>query len=208
VRAFRALHLLLPGADLELLERACKKVFDSLWGKSTRDMMKLSNEDMRAFADEFGELLYEMPFQVPENLILLGRCVSILSGIAMGLDPDFSVWQGLTPYVQKFIERDGSAGIRMVVREVTGFVRSLLGLPRRVEELAARVEQGRLDVHVPDMKQNIARLERSLRKLGGAVVFSAALVAGALLVGAGHLVPALAAAGAGLLILLWILLGR
>jgi predicted unusual protein kinase regulating ubiquinone biosynthesis (AarF/ABC1/UbiB family) len=208
VRAFRALRLLLPEADLELLERACKNVFDTLWGKSTREIMRMSNDEFRAFADEFGELLYEMPFQIPENLILLGRCVSILSGIATGLDPDFSVWQGLAPYVQKFIERDGSAGVRLFFREVTSIARSLLGLPRRVDELAARIEQGRLDVRVPEMRQQIGRLERALRKLGGAMVFAASVIAASILLSAGHVLPALSLGAAGLLLLAWILLGR
>jgi predicted unusual protein kinase regulating ubiquinone biosynthesis (AarF/ABC1/UbiB family) len=208
VRAFRALRLLLPEADLELLERACKKVFDTLWGKSTREIMKMSNDEFRSFADEFGDLLYEMPFQVPENLILLGRCVSILSGIATGLDPDFSVWQGLAPYVQKFIERDGSTGVRLFFREVTSIARSVLGLPRRVDELAARIEQGRLDVRVPEMRQQIGRLERAMRKLGGAMVFAAGVIAASILVSAGHFLPALGLGAAGLLLLLWILLGR
>ena len=107
VRAFQALQVLLPGADLDLLERACTRVFDTIWGKSTREMMRMTAAEFGAFAEEFGGLLYEMPFQVPENLILLGRCVSILSGMATGLDPDFSVWKGLAPYVQKLIEKDG-----------------------------------------------------------------------------------------------------
>ncbi len=208
VRAFRALRLLLPEADLELLERACKKVFDTLWGKSTREIMKMSNDEFRSFADEFGGLLYEMPFQVPENLILLGRCVSILSGIATGLDPDFSVWQGLAPYVQKFVDRDGSTGVRLFFREVTSIARSILGLPRRVDELATRIEQGRLDVRVPEMRQQIGRLERAIRKLGGAMVFAAGVVAASILVSAGHLLPALGLGAAGVLLLLWILLGR
>jgi predicted unusual protein kinase regulating ubiquinone biosynthesis (AarF/ABC1/UbiB family) len=208
VRAFRALRLLLPGADLELLERACKKVFDTLWGKTTREMMRMSNEEFHAFADEFGGLLYEMPFQVPENLILLGRCISILSGIATGLDADFSVWQGLAPYVQKFIERDGSTGVRLVFREIVTMARTVLGLPRRVDELASRIEQGRLDVRVPEMRQQIGRLERSLRKLGGAIVFAAGVIAASILLTAGHVLTALGLGAAGLLLLLWILLGR
>ena len=33
VRAFQRLQVLLPGADLDLLERACKRLFDTLWGR-------------------------------------------------------------------------------------------------------------------------------------------------------------------------------
>lgn len=208
VRAFQRLRVLLPGADLELLERACKRVFDTLWGKSTREMMRMTNEDFRVFAAEFGDLLYEMPFQVPENLILLGRCVSILSGMASGLNPDFSVWNGLAPYVQKLMQQDGQSGARLIFKEIGDMARVLLGLPKRVDEVASRMEQGRMEVRMPEMKQHIARLERGVRKLAGAIIFAAGMVAGTDLFLGGHLELATALGAAELLLLLWILLGR
>jgi predicted unusual protein kinase regulating ubiquinone biosynthesis (AarF/ABC1/UbiB family) len=208
VRAFQGLQVLLPGADLELLERACKRVFDTFWGKSTREMMRMSTAEFSAFAEEFGELLYEMPFQVPENLILLGRCVSILSGMATGLNPDFSVWQGLAPHVQKLVEKDGGTGWRLVLKELEGAARLLLSLPKRADELMTRIDQGRVDVRMPEMRQHVARLEHSVRKLAGAIIFAAGLVATTDLYLGGH--PGIAAAlgAAELLLLGWILFGR
>ena len=120
VGSFRKLRILLPGADLEMVERACERVFDTIWGKSTRDMMQMSRAEAAAFAEEFGDLLYEMPFQVPENLIMLGRCVSILSGMASGLDPDFNVWNGLAPYTRRLIQADGRGRVESILREASG----------------------------------------------------------------------------------------
>jgi len=208
VRAFQGLQVLLPGADLELLERACKRVFDTLWGKSTREIMRMSDKEFRTFVDEFGDLLFEMPFQVPENLILLGRCVSILSGMATGLNPNFSVWTGLAPYVEKLIEKDGQSGVRMVLKELGDMARVLLGLPRRADELAARMEQGKLDVRMPEMKQHVARLERGMRKLAGAIVFAAGLIACTNLFLGGNFELSLALGVAEVLLLGWIFFGR
>jgi predicted unusual protein kinase regulating ubiquinone biosynthesis (AarF/ABC1/UbiB family) len=208
VRAFQSLHVLLPGADLEMLERACKKAFDALWGKSTREMMRMSNEELRVFGDEFGDLLYEMPFQVPENLILLGRCVSILSGMATGLDPDFSVWSGMAPYVQKLMEQDGQTRAGLVMKELGDMARVLFGLPRKANELATLMEQGKLEVRMPEMKQHVTRLEHGMRKLAGSIIFAAGLVAGTDLFLGGHLEYALGLAAAELVLLGWILFGR
>jgi predicted unusual protein kinase regulating ubiquinone biosynthesis (AarF/ABC1/UbiB family) len=198
----------LPGADRELLERACRRIFDTLWGKSTREMMRMSNAEAGAFAAEFGDLLYEMPFQVPENLILLGRCVSILSGIATGLNPDFAVWNGLAPYVQKLIEREGGTGARAVLKEIGNLARIIFGLPKRVDEVATRMEQGRMEVRMPEMKQHVTRLEHSVRKLAGSIVFAAGLVSGTDLFLGGHLEFALGVGVAELILLLWILFSR
>jgi predicted unusual protein kinase regulating ubiquinone biosynthesis (AarF/ABC1/UbiB family) len=208
VRAFQRLQVLLPGADLDLLERACKRVFDTLWGKSTREMMRMSTAEFSAFAEEFGDLLYEMPFQIPENLILLGRCVSILSGMATGLNPDFSVWQGLAPHVQKLVEKDGGTGWRLVMKELGDASRLLFGLPKRAEDLVSRIEQGRIDVRMPEMKQHVSRLEHSMRKLAGSIIFAAGLVAGTDLYLGGHLEIAAALGAAELILLGWILFGR
>jgi len=208
VRAFQSLQVLLPGADLDLLERACKKAFDTLWGKSMREIMRMSNEELRVFIDEFGDLLYQMPFQVPENLILLGRCVSILSGMATGMDPDFSVWKGMAPYVQKLMEKDGQTGARLAMKELTLVARLLLGLPRKVDELATRMEQGKMEVRMPELKQQVTRLEHGVRKLAGSVIFAAGLLAGTELFLGGHVEYAVGLGAAELLLLIWILFGR
>jgi predicted unusual protein kinase regulating ubiquinone biosynthesis (AarF/ABC1/UbiB family) len=208
VHAFQRLNVLLPGADLEMLERACKRVFDTLWGKSTREMMRMSNTELRVFTDEFGDLLYQMPFQVPENLIMLGRCVSILSGMASGLDPDFSVWKGLAPYVEKLMQKDGQSGVRLVFKEIEAMGRLLLGLPRRIDDIAARLEQGRLEVRMPEMKVHVGRLERGVRKVAGSIIFAAGMLACTELYIAGHLHLAIALAAAELVLLAWIVLGR
>ncbi len=208
VRSFQGLQVLLPGADLDLLERACRRVFDTLWGRSTREMMRMSTAEFSAFADEFGDLLYEMPFQIPENLILLGRCVNILSGMATGLNPDFSVWQGLAPYVQKLVEKDGGTGWRLVLKELENAARQLFELPKRVDDLLSRIEQGRVDVRMPEMKQHVSRLEHSVRKLAGSIIFAAGIVAGTELYLGGHLEIAAGLGAAELILLGWILFGR
>jgi predicted unusual protein kinase regulating ubiquinone biosynthesis (AarF/ABC1/UbiB family) len=208
VRAFQRLHVLLPGADLDLLERACKRLFDTLWGKTTREMLRMTTDEFRMFADEFSELLYEMPFQVPENLILLGRCVSILAGIATGLDPEFNIWQGLAPHVQRLMEKESGSGWRLALKELGDIARVLLALPKRTDELITRIEQGRVDIRMPEMRQHVTRLEHGLRKLGGAIVFAAGLVAGTDLYLAGHFEVALGVGVAEVALLVWIVFGR
>ncbi len=208
VRAFGELRMILPGADLELLERACARLLDTLWGRSTRDMLRLSDRQIKAFADEFGELLYDMPFQVPEDLILLGRCIGILSGMASGLDPDFSVWKGLSPYVLRLMKESGEGGVRILLREIETALKLLVGLPKRADELATRLQQGKLEVRTPELKQHMARLEAGIHGLSGSIVFAAALIAGTQLFLGGRPPLALLFWALGLVILLWMLIAR
>ncbi|RPJ50464.1 MAG: AarF/ABC1/UbiB kinase family protein, partial [Chloroflexi bacterium] len=114
IHAYQIMGILLPGADLPLLEKATQAAFERFWGKSTTEMVSLGQQEAVAFAKEFGALLYELPFQVPENLILLGRCLGILSGICTGLDPDFNVWTSVMPYVRRLVEAEEGAGGRNI----------------------------------------------------------------------------------------------
>ncbi len=208
VASFRKLQILLPGADMELVERACERVFNILWGRSTRDMLRIERAEAAAFIDEFSDLLYQMPFQVPENLIMLGRCVSILSGIASGLDPDFNVWNGLAPYARRLVEADGRGMVGNVLQEIAGVVRVLAGLPRRAESFISRAEQGRLEVRMPELRQHVARLERGVRKLGGSIIFAAGLVVGTWFFLGGYPEAAVGVCVVEVALLGWILLGR
>ncbi len=73
VEAYQTLGVLLPGADLRLLEQAEAQLFDRFWGKSMSDLRRVQHAEMRQFALQFRELMYAMPFQLPHNLLLLGR---------------------------------------------------------------------------------------------------------------------------------------
>lgn len=208
VRAFGDLGVLLPEADLGLLERACAKALDALWGKSTRDMLRMSDRQVRDFSNEFRELLYRMPFQIPEDLILLGRNIGILSGMASGLDPDFSVWKGLSLYVRRLMRENGESGFGVVLKELETILKLLIGLPKRADDLAAKMQDGSLEVRSPELKLQIARLETGIRKLAGSIVLAAGLVAGTQLYLGGRLLPVFVLGAAEFLLLLWVLFAK
>ncbi len=180
VRAYQIMGVLLPGADVSLLEKATQAAFERFWGKSTTEMVSLGHQEAVAFAKEFGDLLYELPFQVPENLILLGRCLGILSGICSGLDPDFNVWTSVMPYARRLVEAEGSDGKRgIIVEETLNILRTLVSLPVRADALLQRIEQGRLEVQIPEVKAQFNRLERRIQRLSATILF-AAFFAGAI----------------------------
>lgn len=209
IRAYGIMGVLLPGADIPLLEKATQRVFERFWGKSTAEMVNMGQQEAVAFAEEFSELLYDLPFQVPENLILLARSLSILSGICTGLDPDFNIWKSVMPYAKRLIEAEnGKGGRGVLVDETLGVLRTLVSLPGRANALLQRIEQGRLEVQIPEMRTQFVRLERRVQRLAGAVVFAALFTGCIQLYLAGSAGLALACAGGAALALLWTLAGR
>jgi predicted unusual protein kinase regulating ubiquinone biosynthesis (AarF/ABC1/UbiB family) len=62
------------------------------------ELTNIKMEEIHDFAVEFREVLYNMPFQLPQDLIFLGRAVGILSGMCTGLDPKINVFEQLAPF--------------------------------------------------------------------------------------------------------------
>jgi len=208
IHGYQLLGVLLPGADLELLARAEARVLERFWGRSMSELRSMHRDEMHKFAAEFRELLYDMPFQVPQNLILAGRCVAILSGMCTGLDSEFNVWEGLTPVAQKLMAEEAKAGWEGWLDEALRWLRTLWALPRQIESLAGRIERGELEMRAPELERRVARLESAMRKTAGAVVFAALLAGGVQLYLGGALAPAYALFGGAILALGYLAFGR
>ncbi len=165
VQAYQTLNILLPGADLKLIEEAESQLFERFWGMNMRELTQISHAEMMRFALQFRQLLYDMPFQVPHNLLLLGRTVAILSGMCTGLDPNFNVWFQLQPYAEKLIATEATTNWRDWLSEVGDWLRLLLALPNRIERVLQLAESGRLNVQTPQMEEQFRRVEKALQRL-------------------------------------------
>jgi predicted unusual protein kinase regulating ubiquinone biosynthesis (AarF/ABC1/UbiB family) len=173
IHAYQLMGILLPGADVQILEQIGDRLFERFWGKSTTDMMDMHPEEAHQFVQEFGEVLYELPFQAPENMILFVRCLGILSGMCTGLNPDFNLWSGLSPYAARLVAAEGKGKVQTVLKEAEKILQTIISLPGRTEQLISRIERGELRVQDPEGKKQLTRLNRSVRKTAGAVVFAA-----------------------------------
>jgi predicted unusual protein kinase regulating ubiquinone biosynthesis (AarF/ABC1/UbiB family) len=181
VQAFQTLDVLLPSADLKLLEQAESQLFDRFWGMSMNELRKVDHREMRQFAMQFRELMYEMPFQLPHNLLLLGRTVAILSGMATGLDPNFNLWNQLAPYAQKLVAEEGLSNWDIWLNEIGDLFKEMIALPGQTSNVLTRLERGELNVNVPQVNRQIYHLESAVNRMTGSIVFAAFLFGGVLL---------------------------
>ncbi len=181
VRAYQTLNVLLPGADLQLIEQAEAQLFERFWGMNMRELTQVSHAEMMRFALQFRQLLYDMPFQIPHNLLLLGRTVAILSGMCTGLDPNFNVWYQLQPYAEKLIAAEATSSWREWVAEATQWVRLLFIVPGRADRVLQLAESGKLNVQTPVLEEQMRRIEKSLQRLYLAFVAGIFFLGGILL---------------------------
>jgi len=185
VKSYKTLGVLLPSADLKLLEEAEAQLFERFWGMSMSELRKINHAEMHQFAMQFRELMYEMPFQLPHNLLLLGRTVAILSGMCTGLDPDFNIWEQLSPYAQNLVAGEVGSNWQVWLDEIGELVKELIALPAQTGRVLARLERGDLNVNMPQVNRQIYHLEGAINRLVGSVIFAAFLFGGVLLYRAG-----------------------
>jgi predicted unusual protein kinase regulating ubiquinone biosynthesis (AarF/ABC1/UbiB family) len=209
VKAYKMMGVLLPGADLTQIERAGSLMFDQFWGKSMTELQNINMEEMFDFAAEFRDLLYNMPFQIPQDIIFLGRCVGILSGMCTGLDPEFNIFAQLAPYAEKLVAEEGITGWRFWLKEAETMSLRLWAMPGRVESVLEKMERGDMSVRDPQLTEQMRRIERSLRRAAWALVFAALLMGGIQLYLADSTIfGGILMAGAGMVLLRIIFSGR
>ena len=177
VKAYQILGILLPGADLQLLEKAESAMFQRFWGKGMDELSNIRMEEIHDFAYEFRDILYNMPFQLPQDLIFLGRAIGILSGMCTGLDPKVNIFDHLGPFSQKIIAEESQHDWRYWLTEAGGLARKVLTLPIRADALITRMERGELNVRDPQLAENVKRLEKTISKAVAGIIFAAFLVA-------------------------------
>jgi len=178
VRAYQSLGVLLPKANLTQIENASRQVFDRFGGMAMSELRNIKHDEMVTFAMQFRELLFEMPFQLPENLLYLGRTIGILSGLCTGLQPDFNVWTEITPFAAKLAAEEGGSDWKTWLDEIGNIAKLLVALPGRVDRVMAQVERGDLKVQAPLLNLQMSSLERSINRLTGVIVFLALLLSG------------------------------
>jgi predicted unusual protein kinase regulating ubiquinone biosynthesis (AarF/ABC1/UbiB family) len=185
VRAYQKLDVLLPGADLDLIEQAESQLFDRFWGMSMSELRQIGHEEMHHFAHQFRQLMFSMPFQLPHNLLLLGRTVAILSGMCTGLDPDFNLWEQLAPYARKLVAEQGGSNWRVWLDELGEMVKILLAFPSQADRVLRRMERGEMSVQVPQLSRQLSYLEQAVYRLLGGLLFATFMLAGVVLFSTG-----------------------
>ena len=185
VGACEKLGFILPSADLERVEEAVALMLDQFWGTSMEQLTRIDHTQMREFASEFRDLLFELPFQVPQDFIFLGRAIGILSGLATSLDPLYNPWQLVDSYSKRLLDdRRRWPGVQRTIHAIGETVRPLLTLPIHLETLLLRANRGDLKLRVAparSLERQLRQIELAARRMVWGIVFAVLLVSGTLL---------------------------
>jgi predicted unusual protein kinase regulating ubiquinone biosynthesis (AarF/ABC1/UbiB family) len=209
VDAYQLLDMLLPSANLDRIRQAEAAVFERYWGKSMRELATMDIKEMHQFARDYRDILYEMPFQIPSDLIFLGRCLAILSGICTGLDPDFNLFENLSPFAKDLLTEEREDIIRLILDWIEQQARIIAALPKRVDSILEKIESGELVITArptAELDRRLQGLTAGINHLVSAVMFAALLVTGALLYLSGEQIIGAGLMGLSIITLWWVLI--
>ncbi|MET4159478.1 putative unusual protein kinase regulating ubiquinone biosynthesis (AarF/ABC1/UbiB family) [Agromyces sp. PvR057] len=181
VDAVRDIGVLLPSADTGELERAMTQLFARFGGMGFAELREVDPREFRDFAEEFGHVVRSLPFQLPENFLLIVRAMSLTSGVCSALDAEFNLWDSIEPYATKLIRDERGNVVQDLAKQAVEIAGIAIGLPKRLDSLVTRIDEGSVAVSNPSLERRVARLERTARRVVSATLFAALLVAGAVL---------------------------
>ncbi|MGH1548004.1 ABC1 kinase family protein [Leifsonia poae] len=180
VDAIQDVGVLLPTADTAQLERAMTHLFGRFGGMGFAELREVDPREFREFAVEFGDVVRSLPFQLPENFLLIIRAMSLTSGVCSALNPTFNLWDSVEPYAQQLIRDERGNVVQDVAQQALEIAGIAWRLPKRLDSLVTRVEEGDVAVSTPRLEQRVGRVERAVRRLAAAVVFGGVVIAGAI----------------------------
>lgn len=181
VEGIREVGVLLPSAETSELERAMTKLFARFGGLGFAELQEVDPREFRAFAIEFGDVVRSLPFQLPENFLLIIRAMGLTSGMCSSLDPQFNIWDAVEPYAGQLIRSESGNVVQDLAKRAVAVAGTVARLPQRLDELSSRLEEGRIATQSPRVERRMARLELLGRRVVSAILFVGLLISGILL---------------------------
>jgi len=153
-----------------------------------------SSHVLEKLSGDVYDLVYGQPFRLPPDLIFVLRALSTFEGVGRTLDPGFTLVDIAKPYLVPLMSNQDNKNSSSKSKGTDAFLGDLgrqaaevgsraLGIPRRLDESLARLEQGDLQVQVRsgDSERILRRLVLAQQSSGQAVLLGALAIAAAIL---------------------------
>lgn len=180
VKAMREVRVLLPTADTVELERVMTTLFARFGGMGFAELRELDPRQFQDFALEFSDVILSLPFQLPENFLLIIRAVSLTSGVSSSLYPAYNLWDSVEPYAEQLLRDEGGNLVTDLGRQALDNAGVLWRLPARIDAVLSQAEDGRLPMSAPRLEREVNRLEATARRLISTGLFGTLVIAGAI----------------------------
>lgn len=162
-------------ADRAIFIRDLDHLVGRFQGRSIRDL------SAAAVTRELSAIAFRHRLQLPGELAMLMRVVSMSEGLGLMLDPEFRYLEFASPILRQHWEksRSLSAGMSRLGRAANAAAELGLELPRRTDRLLGRLERGELELNVrhEGLTKFALELQGMTNRLALALILAASVVA-------------------------------
>jgi predicted unusual protein kinase regulating ubiquinone biosynthesis (AarF/ABC1/UbiB family) len=170
-----------PGVDLGPVRRLVRVMLDeALTPPFSADVLERLSGDLY-------DLVYGQPFRLPPELIFVMRALSTFEGVGRSLDSGFSLIAIARPYLLPLMTSSGGGSANDLFNEISRQAAEVgsraLGIPKRLDDSLARIEQGDLQVQIRagETDRLLRRLALAQQAAGQSMLLAGLAVSAALL---------------------------
>jgi len=159
-------------------------VMELLDGRNLMEMANPDPEEVKELGMEFRDILFDLPFQVPQNFVYLGRALGILSGIASGLHPTINPWYSIQGYGMELLNLEQQFDLSFdSLESIFKMVQPYLRLPSQIQRVVNAAENGKLRITSkdPSAARRLDRLERKMGWMNVSIMAASAILSGTLI---------------------------
>lgn len=179
VASLDQLNMILPGSDRRPIVQAVEVLLRHSFNRTMREM---TNLDVEMIFDETKDIIYDLPFQIPQDLLYFGRALSMVAGLSTEICPDINLFQELQPFARMLLdeERRKSDWPQQLQKELREMGQILLNLPRQMDNFYRSANRGELATRLDlsRVERGIRRIEQSSDRLAGGLMVTGLFLGG------------------------------
>jgi len=177
-RIIKQLGVLTSGYSISEVEHIIKSLLSRYLS------MPLKEIDTRDVINEVSKAFRRLKIKLPLNLLILGKTLSQLEGIAEQLDPEFSLSIYLKPYIidlykEGFLEKNIKVETIKALRKTAETVSSL---PKIIYYIQDWLDRGKLFLHIEKLEDVQSSIEKASTRIVIGMITAALIIGSALIV--------------------------
>lgn len=204
VTCLEQLNMILPGSDRRQIVQAIQLILRFSYDRTVRE---ITNVDVEAIFEETQDIIFDLPFQIPQDLLYLGRALSMVAGLATVLDADINLFESIRPFARELIAREQREGdwFGRMQKELGELAQIFMTLPREMDGYYKAANRGELQTRIDmsRLERGMRRVERSNDRLTGGMLATGLFIGGVELRTRGYQAEANRAWWGALLAVLW-----
>ncbi|MBW2976614.1 AarF/ABC1/UbiB kinase family protein [Candidatus Woesearchaeota archaeon] len=136
------------------------------------------------------DLALSYGLKMPMPLVLFGKTIITLEGIAIQYDPEFRIVESSKPFLEKLIKQRYNPvyAFNNLIKSAFKFRKFAEKIPEQASEALRKIEKGtiRVDIEDTDIKKLSLELDKSSNRISYSMLITALLIVGALTINFGE----------------------